>query len=160
MQAVAAAGLTIDFKNCVGIGEYYDQLYKKTAREKLLQPTWIFDYPVELKPLAGAASYDPTKSASVQLVVRGAEIINAYYHELNDPLMQRTRFMDQEKLREQGSEEAQSLDEEFLLALEHGMPPTSGMAIGIDRLCAFITNSPNLKEVILFPTLRPESKEV
>ncbi len=156
INEVVKKNLKIDFKGCVGIGEHYDQLFKKTAREKIKQPTWIFDYPIELKPLAKASPDDPTKSASAQLVVQGAEIINAYYHELNNPIDQRQRFEDQQTLREQGSEEAQQLDEEFLFALAHGMPPTSGMAIGIDRLVAFLTNAPNLKEVILFPTLKPE----
>ena len=155
IAAAASHNLEINFENCVGIGEHYDQLFKKTTRSKMFQPTWVFDYPVELKPLAKASPYDETKSASVQLIVGGAEIINAYYHELNDPLIQRQRFSEQELLREQGSEEAQFLDEDFLFALEHGMPPTSGMAIGIDRLIAFITNASSLKEVILFPTLRP-----
>lgn len=155
IEAVRNAGLSIDFGSCVGIGEHYDELYKKTARPKMRQPVWVLDYPCELKPLARRHPTDPTKSASVQLVVQGAEIINAYYHELNDPLDQRARFEDQQDLREQGSEEAQWLDQEFLNALEHGMPPASGMAIGIDRLVAFITNAPHLKEVILFPTLRP-----
>lgn len=159
IRVVREKGLDVDFKNSVGIGEHYDQLFKKTARAHITQPVWIFDYPVELKPLAKESPTDPTKSASVQLVVFGMEIINAYYHELNDPIEQRRRFMAQEDLREQGSEEAQFLDEEFLSALEHGMPPTSGMAIGIDRLIAFLTNAPNLKEVILFPTLKPKAPE-
>lgn len=153
-KAVEKKGLTIDFDGCIGIGEYYDQLYKKTAREHVTNPTWIFDYPLPLKPLASVSPHDPTKSASVQLVIHGVEIINAYYHELNDPIEQRKRFLDQEELRKEGSEVAQRLDEEFLQAMAHGMPPTSGMAIGIDRLVAFLTNAPNLKEVILFPTLR------
>ncbi len=157
IAAVRATDLKIDFGNCFGIGEHYDQLYKKTARAQIYQPTWIFDYPVELKPLAKESPDDPTKSASAQLIIAGAEIINAYYHELNNPIDQRQRFVDQEALRQQGSEEAQPLDEEFLSALEHGMPPTSGMAIGIDRLVAFLTNSPSLKEVILFPTLKPKN---
>ena len=116
----------------------------------------MFDYPVDLKPLAKAKFEDPTKSASVQLVVEGAEVVNAYYHELNDPIDQRARFEAQQTLREQGSEEAQWMDEEFLSALEHGMPPTSGVGIGIDRLVAFLTKAENLKEVIIFPTLRPK----
>ncbi|HCC83788.1 TPA: lysine--tRNA ligase [Candidatus Uhrbacteria bacterium] len=153
--AIKAAKLKIDFKGCVGMGEFYDQLYKKTARAVITQPTWVFDYPIELKPLAKANPADPTKSSSVQLVVQGAEIINAYYYELNDPLDQRARFEEQQALREQGSEEAQWMDEDFLSALEHAMPPTSGVGIGIDRLVAFLTNSPSLKEVILFPTLKP-----
>lgn len=155
-QAVSTKQFSIDFSRCVGIGEYYDELFKKTARASLVQPTWVMDYPIELKPLAKTSSSDPSKSASIQLIVKGQEIINAYYYELNDPLEQRKRFEEQQALREQGSDVAQFMDEEFLNALMHGMPPTSGMAIGIDRLTAFITDAPNLKEVILFPTLRPE----
>jgi lysyl-tRNA synthetase class 2 len=156
IAAAKAKKLSIDFKGCVGLGEHLDELWKKTAREKITTPTWIFDYPVELKPLAKASEADPRKSATVQLVVQGAEIVNAYYYELNNPIDQRTRFEAQQELKEQGSEEAQWMDEAFLSALEHGMPPTSGVGIGIDRLVAFITNSPNLKEIILFPTLKPE----
>ncbi|MBI5370227.1 lysine--tRNA ligase [Candidatus Uhrbacteria bacterium] len=148
--------LDVDFSECVGIGECYDQLYKKTAREKLVEPVWVFDYPLELKPLTKASPDDPSKSASVQLVVHGMEVVNAYYHELNDPIDQRKRFLAQEALRERGSQDAQYVDEDFLRALEHGMPPTSGMGLGIDRFVAFLTGAPNLKEVILFPTLRPK----
>lgn len=161
-KAVIAAAkekkLKIDFKGAVGLGEHLDELWKKTARAKITRPTWIFDYPVELKPLAKANEADKTKSSTLQLVVEGAEIVNAYYYELNDPIDQRARFMAQEELKERGSEEAQYLDEAFLTALEHGMPPTSGVGIGIDRLVAFITGSPSLKEIILFPTLKPEVK--
>lgn len=155
-QAVKEKGLDLSFKGCIGLGEYFDELWKKTARAKIVEPTWIFDYPVALKPLAKAHPNDATKSATLQLVVQGAEVINAYYHELNDPLDQRRRFEQQQELREQGSEEAQWLDEDFLKALEHAMPPTSGLGIGIDRLVTFITGSHNLKEVILFPTLKPK----
>jgi len=157
VKAVGAKGLTIDFSNCVGLGEHFDQLYKKTARPAIHQPTWIFDYPLELKPLAKACPNDLQKSASLQLIVEGEEIINAYYYELNDPLDQRTRFIEQEALRERGSMEAQFLDEDFLFALEHGMPPTSGMGMGIDRLVGLITNNKNVKDTILFPTLKPRS---
>jgi len=100
---------------------------------------------------------DATKSACAQLVVAGAEVVNAYYHELNNPLDQRERFVQQQALREKGSQDAQWMDEEFLLALEHGMPPTSGVGIGLDRLVALLSDSPNLKEVILFPTLKPKT---
>ncbi|MBI1908029.1 lysine--tRNA ligase [Candidatus Uhrbacteria bacterium] len=158
VAAAKKAKLAVDFSTCTGLGEHLDELWKKTARPTMLQPTWVFDYPIELKPLTKAHPDDPTKSASVQLVVQGAEIINAYYHELNDPVDQRARFAAQQDLREKGSEEAQWMDEAFVNALEHGMPPASGVGIGIDRLVAFLTNSPNLKEVILFPTLRPEAK--
>ena len=88
-------------------------------------------------------------------MIHGAEIINAYYYELNDPIDQLERFEEQQKLRDEGSDEAQWMYGEFISALEHGMPPTSGVGIGIDRLVAFLTDSPTLKEVILFPTLRP-----
>ncbi len=155
-SAAQAKGLSVDFKNCVGFGEYLDELWKKTARTKIVNPTWVFDYPIDLKPLAKAHPTDPTKSATLQLVVQGVEIVNAYYHELNDPLDQRRRFLAQQTLREQGSEEAQWTDEDFLQALHHGMPPTSGVGIGIDRLAALVTGSHNLKEIILFPTLKPK----
>ncbi len=158
VAAARAQNIPADFSSCIGLGEHYDELFKRTARAATIAPTWIFDYPLELKPLAKALTSDPTKSASVQLVMHGAEIVNAYYHELNDPLDQRARFMAQQDLRDAGSQEAQWMDEDFLRALEQGMPPTSGVGIGIDRLCAFITNSPNLKEVILFPTLRPQQE--
>jgi len=155
-KAAKAKKLSIDFSDCHGLGEFVDELYKKTARPKIIQPTWVFDYPAELKPLAGVHPDDPTKSTSCQLIVMGAELLNAYYHELADPVVQRVHLESQQALREQGSEVAQRIDEEFLRALEHGMPPTSGMGFGIDRLAAFLTGAPNLKEVILFPTLRPE----
>ncbi len=158
ISAAQQQKLGVDFAGCIGMGEHFDQLYKKTAREQIVSPTWIFDYPLDLKPLTKASPDDPTKSASVQLVVHGMEIVNAYYHELIDPIDQRQRFLAQEMLRERGSEEAQFVDEEFLSALEHAMPPTSGVGIGIDRFIAFLTNAPNLKEVILFPTLRPKSE--
>ncbi len=157
--AVKAAKVKVDFKGLVGMGEHLDELYKKTARAKITGPVWVLDYPVAMKPLAGRNPDDPEKSATAQLVVDGAEIINAYYYELNDPLDQRARFEEQQKLSEEGSEEAQPKDEEFLAALEHGMPPTSGMGMGIDRLVAILTSAPSLKEVILFPTLRPKQEE-
>lgn len=155
IKAVEKKKLSIDFDACIGMGDHYDHLFKKTARERIVQPTWIFDYPLEQKPLARHSEDDATKSASVQLVVGGMEIINAYYHELNDPQDQRTRFIQQEALRKEGSEEAQHLDEEYLFALEHGMPPTSGMGMGIDRLVMFVTGQKSAKEVMFFPTLRP-----
>ncbi|MBI4438043.1 lysine--tRNA ligase [Candidatus Uhrbacteria bacterium] len=154
-RAASQAGLAIDFSRCVGIGETTDELFKKTARASIEQPTWILDYPTQLKPLARQRPDDPSKSASIQLIVKGQEIVNAYYHELNDPQEQRRRFVEQQTLREQGSDVAQYMDEDFLRALAHGMPPTSGVGIGIDRLVAFLTDAPNLKEIILFPMLRP-----
>lgn len=156
-KAAKSKKLSLDFSDCHGFGEYVDELYKKTARPQIVQPTWVFDYPAELKPLAGVHPDDPTKSSSCQLIIKGAEVVNVYYHELTNPITQRAHLESQQALREQGSEVAQRIDEAFLRALEHGMPPTAGMGFGIDRLCAFITGAHSIKEVILFPTLRPES---
>jgi lysyl-tRNA synthetase, class II len=158
IQAVREKGISVDFSGLVGIGEYYDQLFKKTARANTFEPTWILDYPVELKPLANRSPEDKTKSASAQLIIGGDEIINAYYHELNDPIDQRARFEEQENLRTKGSEDAQRIDEQFLRSLEYGMPPTAGVGLGIDRLAMLLTNTENIKEVITFPTMRPKSE--
>jgi lysyl-tRNA synthetase class 2 len=155
MGAAKEKNLKIDWKGCVGLGDYFDTLYKATARPGLVQPTWVFDYPIDLKPLAKRHPEDPTKSASAQLVIMGAEVINAYYHDLNDPIDQRRRLEEQQALRDKGSEEAQWMDTDFLQALETGLPPLAGMGLGIDRISALITGSHNLKEVILFPTLKP-----
>lgn len=157
IAAVKKVKVKVDFKNSVGLGEYLDELYKKTTRSKLEGPVWVLDYPIEMKPLANRVPGSPEKSATAQLIMQGAEIVNAYYHELHDPIDQRRRFEEQQALSEQGSEEAQRMDTAFLEALEHGMPPTSGMGMGMDRLTAILTDAPSLKEVILFPTLRPLS---
>ncbi|MBP9749006.1 lysine--tRNA ligase [Patescibacteria group bacterium] len=159
---VAAAkkkALSVDFTGCIGMSEHLDLLYKKTARAAIIQPTWVLDYPVSMKPLARRHPSDPTKSATAQLVVRGAEINNVYYHELNDPEDQRARFEEQQELKEQGSDEAHWMDEGFLTALEHGMPPAGGLGMGIDRLMMLITGVHSIKETILFPTLRPVQEQ-
>ncbi len=158
IMAVKAAKVKVDFSKCVGLGEHLDELYKKTARKNLAGPVWVLDYPIEMKPLTNRVPGEPNKSASAQLIISGAEVVNAYYHELHDPLDQRARFEEQQALADKGSEEAQRMDTGFLEALEHGMPPTSGMGMGLDRLAAILTESPSLKEVILFPTLRPQSE--
>ncbi len=156
VSASDKAGLKIDFSRCVGLGEHFDELWKKAARPLVKNPTWILDYPLALKPLARVHPEDPTKSATTQLVVMGAEIFNAYYHELNDPTDQRERFEQQQGLREKGSSEAQWMDEAFVTALEHGMPPACGVGLGIDRLVTLVTGAPGIKEVILFPSLKPK----
>jgi len=156
-KAVFDKKLNVDFSSAIGLGDHYDQLFKKTTRVGIKDPTWITEYPVELKPLANRVPEDKTKSASAQLIINGDELINAYYYELNDPLDQRSRFEEQEKLRQEGSEDAQPLDEQFLKSLEYGMPPTAGVGIGIDRLAMLLSNTDNIKEVILFPTLRPKN---
>jgi len=133
-----------------------DEIFKEIVRPNLINPTFVIDHPIELSPLAKKKSEDPRYVERFQLVVAGAiELCNAFT-ELNDPLDQKSRFMEQEKMRESGDQEAQRIDHDYIAALEHGMPPTSGIGIGIDRLTALLTNSPNLKEVILFPTLKPK----
>ncbi len=156
VNEVRARGLALDFAGCFSYSDCLDVLYKKTGRVAIVQPTWVVDYPAGMKPLANVSLSDPTKSACAQLVVCGAEVINAYYYELHDPLLQRERLIEQERLASEGSEEAQRLDELFLESLEHGMPPASGMGMGIDRFVSLITGAGTLKEVLLFPTLRPQ----
>ena len=134
-----------------------DELFKKFARPKLLNPTFVTHHPVELSPLA---KKDPNDSAHVErfqlLVGRGYELVNAF-SELNDPLDQAARFAEQEKARKAGDTESPEADQDFVTALKHGMPPAAGLGLGIDRLAMLLTNSHSIKEVILFPTLRPES---
>lgn len=134
--------------------EIADEIYKKFCRPKIWNPTFLIHHPAEAKPLAKTLEKNPSKSANFQLVVAGWELVNAY-SELNDPILQRKRFKEQEKLFKEGFEEAQRIDEDFLEALEYGMPPAAGFGLGIDRLVALLTNSHSLREVILFPTMRP-----
>jgi lysyl-tRNA synthetase class 2 len=135
--------------------EVADEIYKKYCLPKIWQPTFIIHHPAEAKPLAKTLESDPIKSANFQLVVAGWELVNAY-SEMNDPLEQRKRFEEQERLSEKGLEEAQRMDEDFLSALEYGMPPAAGFGMGIDRLVTLLTDSHSLREVILFPTMRPK----
>ncbi len=137
-----------------GKAEVADEIYKKFCRPKIWNPTFIIHYPAQAKPLAKALEKDPSKAANFQLIVAGWELVNAF-SELNDPIEQRKRFEEQERLFKKGLEEAQRIDEDFLEALEYGMPPTSGFGMGIDRLVALLTDSHSLREVILFPTMRP-----
>lgn len=143
-----------------GRGAMLDQAYKKMVRPNIIQPTFLIDHPIELSPLAKRHRSKPGRVERFQLVLGGGiELMNGF-SELNDPIDQRERFMEQERLRAAGDEEAQRIDEEFLEALEHGMPPTSGVGIGIDRLAALFSDHRNLKEVILFPTLRPKQVDL
>ena len=132
-----------------------DNIYKKTCLPKLIQPTFIVDYPAEFSPLAKRKENNPEMIDRYQLIVAGMEVINAF-SELNDPIDQHHRFLEQEKIREGGDEEAHPHDQEYIEAMEYGMPPAGGIGMSIDRFVMLLTDARNIKEVILFPTLRPK----
>lgn len=135
------------------VGHIINEFFEEYCEAKLIQPTFVYGHPIEITPLA-KKSDDPRFTLRFELFICGAEIANAY-SELNDPLDQRERFEEQLRARELGDEEANELDEEFLNALEYGMPPSGGIGIGIDRLVMFLTEQNSIREVILFPTMRP-----
>src|SRR3989344_9197170 len=135
--------------------EIGDKIYKKICLPKIWHPTFIIHHPLGTFPLAKQLEQNPLKLANFQLVVAGWELVNAF-SELNDPLEQKRRFKEQEKFYKKGLQEAQRMDKDFLEALEYGMPPAAGFGLGIDRLAALLTNSHALREVILFPTMRPK----
>jgi lysyl-tRNA synthetase class 2 len=135
--------------------EIADEIYKKFCRPKIWEPSFIIHHPLGFQPLAKALEENPQKLANFQLVVAGFELLNAF-SELNNPLEQRKRFEEQEKMLRSGFEEAQRMDKDFLEALEYGMPPAAGFGMGIDRLVSLLTDSHGLREVILFPTMRPK----
>lgn len=139
----------------MGKGRLIDELFSATSESKYIQPTFIIDYPVEMSPLTKKHRSKPGLVERFELMINGKEIANAY-SELNDPLDQRDRFEEQVKLKERGDVEAMFIDYDFLRALEYGMPPTSGIGIGIDRLCMLMTNQPSIQDVLLFPMMRPE----
>lgn len=132
-----------------------DKIFKKICRPKIIQPTFVEFWPLEVLPLAKESKKYPGTADMYQLIVGGLELAKGF-SELNDPLLQRKRFEEQEAMRKAGDEEANRLDEDFLEALEYGMPPAAGLGIGIDRLAMLLTNSSNIREVIFFPTMRPK----
>ena len=150
-----AKKLGIKVEKTMGKSEVADEIYKKYCLPKILQPTFVINHPLGAFPLAKALEKDPAKLANFQLVAGGWELVNAF-SELNDPIEQRKRFEEQEELFKQGLEEAQRMDKDFIEALEYGMPPAAGFGMGIDRLVALLTDSHSLREVILFPTMRPK----
>ena len=134
-------------------GKLIDKLVSAIIEPKLIQPTFLIDYPVEMSPLAKKKPDEPDTVERFEGFIGGMEIANSFT-ELNDPDDQRERFMQQESLRAELGEDLDRLDEDFLLAMEHGMPPTGGLGIGIDRLTMLLTNNPSIREVILFPQLK------
>lgn len=149
--------LNIETNPTMGVGKLIDEIFGETAEAKLIQPTFITDYPIETSPLTKKHRSKPGLTERFELMVNGKELLNAY-SELNDPIDQLERFQDQLKLSEKGDDEAMFIDLDFVRALEYGMPPTSGMGIGIDRLTMLMTNSPSIQDVLLFPQMRPEKK--
>ncbi len=145
-----------DYENAVGYGELVDVLYKTHVRPHIIQPTFLLDYPQAMIPLAKRKPDAPGRIATMQLLVQGMEVCKAY-NELNDPLEQEANFIEEEMKKGKGSEEAQATDADFVEALKHGMPPAAGFGMGIDRLSALLTGAHSVKEVILFPTMRPET---
>jgi lysyl-tRNA synthetase class 2 len=139
----------------MGRGKYVDELFGALVEPKLIQPTFITDYPREMSPLAKPKRGNPALTERFELIVAGKELCNAY-SELNDPIDQRGRFEAQERLAAGGDEEAQPIDEDFIRALEYGMPPTGGFGMGVDRLVMILGGKPSIRDVILFPTMRPE----
>jgi len=149
--------LGIETDPTMGKGKLIDEIFGEKCEHNYVQPTFIIDYPVEMSPLTKKHRTVPGLTERFELMVNGKELANAY-SELNDPIDQRERFEDQMKLSEKGDDEAMFIDQDFLRALEYGMPPTSGMGIGIDRLTMFMTNNLSIQDVLFFPQMKPEKK--
>ena len=154
----AARDLNIEVEDGWGKGKLIDEIFGETAEGTYIQPTFIIDYPIEMSPLTKKHRDNPELTERFELMVNGKELANAY-SELNDPIDQYQRFVDQMKLAERGDDEAMVIDHDFIRALEYGMPPTSGIGIGIDRLVMLMTGQEAIQEVLLFPTMRPEKVE-
>jgi lysyl-tRNA synthetase class 2 len=151
----AAKGMGIEVDETMGKGKLIDEIFGEKCEGNYIQPTFITDYPKEMSPLCKVHRDNPELTERFELMVCGKEVANAY-SELNDPIDQRERFEEQLKLQERGDDEAMFIDQDFLRALEYGMPPTSGLGIGMDRLIMYLTNNPSIQEVLFFPQMRPE----
>ncbi len=152
-----AEGLKIPLRDSYGIGKLLIEIFEKTGEHLLKDPTFITAYPVEVSPLSRRNDEDPTVADRFELFIGGREIANGF-SELNDPEDQAERFRDQLKQKDEGDDEAMSYDADYIRALEHGMPPTAGEGIGIDRLVMLFTDSPSIRDVLLFPHMRPEAE--
>jgi len=155
----AAKSLDIEVDDSMGKGKLIDEIFGAKCEGQFIQPTFITDYPKEMSPLTKTHRDHPELTERFELMVCGKEIANAY-SELNDPVDQRERFEAQAKLADRGDDEAMYIDHDFLRALEYGMPPTSGMGIGMDRLIMFLTNNPSIQEVLFFPQMKPERNQI
>ncbi|HMH33764.1 MAG TPA: lysine--tRNA ligase [Puia sp.] len=158
MLRAVCAQLNIHIEPSMGRGKLIDEIFGATSEHQFIQPTFIIDYPVEMSPLTKRHRSKPGLVERFELMINGKEIANAYT-ELNDPVDQRERFEEQVKLMQRGDEEAMFIDNDFLRALEYGMPPTAGIGIGIDRLCMLLTNQLSIQDVLLFPQMRPENPQ-
>ena len=154
-----AKNLGLEVDDTMGVGKLIDEIFGEKCEHHYIQPTFITDYPKEMSPLTKEHRSNNKLTERFELMVNGKELANAY-SELNDPIDQRERFEDQLKLSEKGDDEAMFIDQDFLRALEYGMPPTSGIGIGIDRLVMLLTNNSSIQEVLFFPQMRPEKKAV
>ena len=154
LRAIAKT-LHVEIEANANAGNIMDAIFGEKVEGKLVQPTFITDFPIEISPLAKKHRSIPGLVERFECFVGGKEIGNAF-SELNDPLDQRERFVEQKKLLEAGDAEAQQLDEDYLRALEYGMPPTTGLGVGIDRLVMLLTDQPSIRDVLFFPQMRPE----
>ena len=157
LNAIKAKNIKLESEteiSLLGRGNLIDLLYKKVSRPKLISPTFLVEHPKALSPLARANDENPEIVDRFQLVINGAEVINAY-SELVDPIDQKKRLMEQARLKASGDEEAMMMDEDYVRAMEYGMPPISGWGMGIDRILQVILGENNIKELILFPLMRP-----
>lgn len=152
--AIKEKKIAIEYEPGISRGNLVDVLYKKVSRPKLIQPCFVIHHPADTKPLARRNDHDPQVCDTFQLLINTWEVINAY-SEIVDPIDQRSRFEQQAKAKAAGDEEAMDMDEDFLQAIEHGMPPMSGWGMGIDRFAALLTQQPNLRDVVLFPIMKP-----